>query len=113
CLVHRGVVLRVAIASFAVTVGLFIYVPKGFFPTEDIGQITVRAEAVEDISFPAMTETMMRVRDAVRANPAVATVIASADETNTGRLFINLKPRSERENIEKVVEALRRDVRGI
>jgi HAE1 family hydrophobic/amphiphilic exporter-1 len=113
CLAHRRTVLFTAIGTLFVTIGLFIYIPKGFFPTEDIGQITVRAEAVEDISFPAMAETMIRVRDAVRANPAVANVIASADETNTGRLFINLKPRSERDNIEKVVESLRRDVRGI
>ncbi len=112
-LAHRRFVLGVAIASLVATVALFIYVPKGFFPTEDIGQITVRAEAVEDISFPAMSETMLRVGEAVRANAAVANVIVSADETNTGRLFINLKPRSERDGIEKVVESLRRDVRGI
>jgi len=113
CLAHRSVVLGFAIGTFVVTAGLFIYIPKGFFPTEDIGQIIVRAEAVEDISFPAMAETMVRVSDAVRANEAVASVIASADETNTGRMFINLKPRGERPPIEKVVEQLRRDTRAI
>ncbi len=113
CLRHRPVVLGVAVGSLAVTIGLFIYIPKGFFPTEDIGQILVRAEAVEDISFPAMSETLRRVDDAIRANPAVAGVITTADESNTGRMFINLKPRSEREPIERVLESLRRDVRGI
>jgi hydrophobic/amphiphilic exporter-1 (mainly G- bacteria), HAE1 family len=113
CLSHRRVVLGVAVGSLVATVGLFIYIPKGFFPTEDIGQIIVRAEAVEDISFPAMSEAVVRVSEVIRANPSVANVIASADETNTGRLFINLKPRSERPPIERVVESLRRDVRGI
>ena len=113
CLRHRGVVLVTALATLAGTIGLFIYIPKGFFPTEDIGQITARAEAVEDISFPAMAQVMQRVSETVRANPAVANVIASADETNTGRLFMNLKPKSEREGIEKVVESLRRDTRNI
>ena len=113
CLVHRSVVLVVAIASLVVTIVLFIYIPKGFFPTEDIGQIIVRAEAVEDISFPAMSQTMQRVSERVRANVAVANVIASADETNTGRLFINLKPKGERPPIERVVENLRREVRDI
>jgi hydrophobic/amphiphilic exporter-1 (mainly G- bacteria), HAE1 family len=113
CLKHRRYVLGVAIGSLVVTVGLFIYVPKGFFPTEDIGQIIVRAEAVEDISFPAMAETMVRVSEKIRAHPAIANVITSADETNTGRAFINLKPKGERESIEKVIEQLRRDVRGI
>ncbi len=110
---HRAVILGVALASLAITVGLFLYIPKGFFPTEDIGQIIVRAEAVEDISFPAMSATMQRVRDAVRANAAVASVITTADDTNTGRLFINLKARGERPGIDRVLESLRRDVRGI
>jgi HAE1 family hydrophobic/amphiphilic exporter-1 len=113
CLTRRSVVLGVAIATFVVTAGLFAYIPKGFFPTEDIGQIIVRAEAVEDISFPAMSEIIVRVSDALRANPAVASVVSSADETNTGRLFINLKPKREREPVERVIEQLRRDVRGI
>jgi HAE1 family hydrophobic/amphiphilic exporter-1 len=113
CIHHRRVVLGVALASLVVTGALFAYIPKGFFPTEDIGQIIVRAEAVEDISFPAMSETLTRVSDAIRANPSVASVIATADETNTGRMFINLKARSERPGIERVLETLRRDVRGL
>jgi HAE1 family hydrophobic/amphiphilic exporter-1 len=113
CLVHRGGVLGVAIATLVATIGLFIYIPKGFFPTEDIGQILVRAEAVEDISFPAMSATLLRVSEAIRANPAVASAITTAEDSNTGRLFINLKPRSERESIDRVLESLRRDVRGI
>jgi HAE1 family hydrophobic/amphiphilic exporter-1 len=113
CLLHRGMVLGVAIGTLIATVALFIYMPKGFFPTEDIGQISVNAEAVEDISFPAMSELLQRVGNTIRENPAVATVIVNADETNNGRLFINLKPRSERETMEQVLEALRRDVRRI
>ena len=113
CLEHRPVVLGVAIGTLVATIALFIYIPKGFFPTEDIGQIIVRAEAVEDISYPAMSELMIRVSQTVRANPAVANAIASADETNTGRMFINLKPKGEREPIERAIESLRRDVRDI
>jgi len=110
---HRVFVLGIAIATLVATIALFIWSPKGFFPTEDIGQIIVRAEAVEDISFPAMSETVKQVTQRILQNPAVANVISSADESNTGRMFINLKPRGERDNIEKVVEALRRDVRDI
>ncbi len=113
CLVHRGLVLGVALGTLVATVALFIYMPKGFFPTEDIGQISVNAEAVEDISFTAMSELMQRVGTTVREHPAVATVIVNANDTNTGGLFINLKPRSERETMEQVLEGLRRDVRRI
>ncbi len=113
CLAHRAPVLAVALATLAITALLVVFMPKGFFPTEDIGQISVNAEAVEDISFPAMSELLQRVGRAIRENPAVDTVVMNADETNNGRLFINLKPRSGREPMEKVLENLRRDMRRI
>ena len=107
---HRRTVLGVAAATFIATAALFMILPKGFFPNEDIGQISVTAEAVEDISFPAMTELLHRTGDVIRANQAVDTVIAFAFEGNSGRLFINLKPRSERPPMDKVLENLRREV---
>jgi hydrophobic/amphiphilic exporter-1 (mainly G- bacteria), HAE1 family len=112
-LAHRPVVLAVAVATLVATAVLVIFMPKGFFPTEDIGQISVNAEAVEDISFPAMTDLLQRVGRAIRENPAVDTVVMNADETNNGRLFINLKPRRERDPMDKVLESLRRDMRKI
>src|SRR6266849_9223261 len=87
--------------------------PKGFFPTEDIGQISVNVEAVEDISFTAMSDLMQRVGRVISENPAVDSFVMGADETNNGRMFIMLKPKSERENIEKALEGLRRDMRRI
>jgi HAE1 family hydrophobic/amphiphilic exporter-1 len=113
CLGHRSVVLVVAVATLVATIGLFIFIPKGFFPTEDLGQIQVAAEAVQDISYPAMVDIVQRVADTLRAHPAVATVLYGANETNQARAFINLKPRSEREPMEKVLEELRRETRRI
>ena len=113
CLVHRSVVLGVAIGTLLATIALFIFIPKGFFPTEDIGQISVNTEAVEDISFAAMSDLMQRVGKVIGENPAVRTVIVSANETSTGRAFISLKPRKERATMERVLESLRRDVRVI
>jgi HAE1 family hydrophobic/amphiphilic exporter-1 len=111
CLEHRRVVLGAALASLAITVGLFVYIPKGFFPTEDIGQVSVNVEAVEDISFAAMSELLQRVSKKIGEHPAVASVITNADDTNNGRLFINLKARDEREPMDKVLEGLRREMR--
>src|SRR5262249_23564439 len=113
CFAHRLSVVVVAFGTLAATVALVVLMPKGFFPTEDIGQISVNAEAVEDISFPAMSDLLQRVSRVVKENPAVDTVVMGADATNNRRMFITLKPRSERENIEKVLESLRRDVRQI
>ncbi|MGZ5083360.1 MAG: efflux RND transporter permease subunit [Usitatibacter sp.] len=110
---HRPMVLVAALCTLVGTIGLAIFMPKGFFPTEDIGQISVNAEAVEDISFPAMTELVQRVGRVIGDNPAVDVVVMFADQSNNGRLFLNLKPRDEREPMEKVLESLRRDVRQI
>ncbi len=110
---HRPVVLLVAIGTLIATGVLAWFMPKGFFPTEDIGQISVNVEAVEDISFPAISDLMQRVGRVIIANPAVESFVMGADETNAGRMFIMLKPRGERENIEKALEGLRRDVRKI
>jgi hydrophobic/amphiphilic exporter-1 (mainly G- bacteria), HAE1 family len=113
CLGHRSLVLVVAVATLVATIALFIFIPKGFFPTEDLGQIQVAAEAVQDISYPAMVDIVQRVADTLRAHPAVATVLYGANETNQARAFINLKPRAEREPMEKVLEELRRETRRI
>jgi HAE1 family hydrophobic/amphiphilic exporter-1 len=113
CLEYRFVVLLAAFATLLATVALVIVMPKGFVPTEDIGQISVNVEAVEDISFPAMTDLLMRVDRLIRDDPAVDTVLTRADETNNGRLFINLKPRGERPPLLEVLENLRREVRVI
>jgi HAE1 family hydrophobic/amphiphilic exporter-1 len=113
CLVHKPVVLVVALGTVVATVALAVFMPKGFFPTEDIGQISVNAEAVEDISFPAMAELLQKVASRIRENPAIDTVVMGADSTNNGRLFLNLKPRGQRPKMDKVLEELRRDMRAI
>jgi HAE1 family hydrophobic/amphiphilic exporter-1 len=113
CLARGRAVLAVAVATLAATVGLFVAIPKGFFPTEDIGQAIVTAEAVEDISFPAMVKLLQQVGDTLRAHPHVDTVIVNAFDSNAGRIFIALKPRGQRPKIEKVIEELRRETRKI
>ncbi len=113
CLRHRTGVLGVAVGSLVASVALFVAIPKGFFPTEDLGQIIVVAEAVEDISFPAMTDLLQKVGKTIGEHPAVETVIVNASDSNTGRLFLNLKPLGERERMDKVLEGLRREVRRI
>ncbi len=110
---HRRAVLGIALATFIATVALFMLLPKGFFPNEDIGQAIITVEAVEDISFPAITELLQRTGDVIRANPAVDTLLIFASDSNSGRMFMSLKPRGERPNIDKVIEQLRREVRVI
>ena len=107
------IVLGIAVGTLVVTVALFMALPKGFFPNEDVGLALITVEAVEDISFPAMAELLQRTGDVIRANPAVDTLIVNASGSNSGRLFMTLKPRSERPPIDRVAEQLRGDVRAI
>ena len=114
---HRGVVVGVALATVAATWFLFVTMPKGFFPEEDIGQISISTEASEDTSFPAMVQLQNRVADVIRADPNVSTVNSfnggGTGSQNTGRLFVNLKPRDERQPMKQVVEGLRRKLREV
>jgi len=112
-LFHKRTVLGIAIGTLLLTIALFMAIPKGFFPNEDIGQALITVEAVEDISFPAISDLLQRTGDVIRANPAVDTLIVFANDSNSGRLFMTLKPRSERPPIDKVVEELRRAVRVV
>jgi len=117
-LLHRRWVMGAALASFAITAYLFTVIPKGFFPEEDIGQIRASTEAAEDISFTRMLELQDRVAALVQADPAVASVASTVGggggggNLNAGRMFINLKPRSERPPMKEVLEGLRKKLRG-
>lgn len=116
---HRPVMLIVAASTFALTAWMFITIPKGFFPEEDIGQIQVTTEAAEDISFPAMKALQGRVSDAIMADPNVDYVnsfigVGGPTATqNSGRLFVVLKPRKDRAAMPQVLEALRKRFREI
>jgi hydrophobic/amphiphilic exporter-1 (mainly G- bacteria), HAE1 family len=107
---HHRLVLGIAVATFVATGVLFAILPKGFFPTEDIGQALVTVEAVEDISFPAMAELVQQVDKVIRMNPAVETLNTHASDSNSARIFMVLKPRGERRPLDQVIESLRREV---
>ena len=118
-LAHRWVMLAVAGLTFALTAWLFITIPKGFFPEEDIGQIQVTTEAAEDISFTAMKVLQDRVAEALNADPNVAYVnsfvgVGGPTATqNSGRLFAVLKDRKDRAKMPEVLESLRKRFRQI
>jgi len=118
CLAHRRTVLAAAGLTFVLTAVLFVAIPKGFFPEEDIGQIQVNAEGPQDISFDAMSARLRDAAERMRANPAVKSVVVSigggpSPAISTGRMFVELKPLGQRPKMPQVLESLRRDVSGI
>jgi len=111
-LANRRRVLFGALASFVITIALFVYSPKGFFPEEDIGQLRVTVEASEDTSFKTMMALQDQAAKVVDSDPNIATSISilgggQSSGRNTGRFFIILKPKGEREKMSKVMEGLR------
>ena len=112
---RRALTLIVFVATIALTVGLYIKVPKGYFPQDDTGLIFGGTEASTDISFEAMEKLQQQATDIVLADPAVAGVGSSVGASgfnasvNRGRLFISLKPLAERDNVstQQVVNRLR------
>ncbi len=113
---HRKWVMLVAVATFVATGWLINVIPKGFFPEEDIGQIQVTTEAGEDTSFPEMVRLQEMAAQIMRSDPNIATVSSfngGNGAQNSGRMFINLKPTSQRQPMKKVVEGLRRKLRDV
>ncbi len=114
---HKPIMGLVMIGTVVGSVYLAAAIPKGFFPTEDIGQISVTTEAAPDISFPAMAERQQQVAAIIKAHPAVQDVTSSVaiggNSINSGRMFIVLKPRSERPGAGEVIQQLRRELAGI
>jgi hydrophobic/amphiphilic exporter-1 (mainly G- bacteria), HAE1 family len=111
---HRPATLAATIATLFLAIGLYITVPKGFFPTEDTGFISGTVEAATDISFPAMYDRTRDVAAIVRKDPAVDYVLSTAGATgisrtgNTGRLFIALKPLDQRkQSAFEIIQRLR------
>ncbi|HSC78682.1 MAG TPA: efflux RND transporter permease subunit [Candidatus Acidoferrales bacterium] len=110
---HRLATMIVSLLMVWATVHLYMRIPKGFLPSEDLGSIFVFTEAQEGISFDAMIEHQKVLAAIALEDPAVNNVMSSvgggggASGINTGRLFIRLKPRAERPHVDKVMERLR------
>jgi multidrug efflux pump len=115
--------LMVAILTLIVTVVLYIAIPKGFFPVQDTGAIQGISEAAQTSSFAAMNERQQALAEVVMQDPAVASLSSfiGVDGTNatlnSGRMLINLQPRSERDaSASEVIRRLQpklRDVQGV
>ncbi len=117
---HQPFTLLVAVGTVALTVFLYIVVPKGFFPVQDNGLIQAVSEAAQSISFDAMTEKQRNLADAILNDPDVEslTSFVGVDGTNptlnSGRMLINLKPRDSRDlSASQIIRRLQRETRNV
>ncbi|HVZ16679.1 MAG TPA: efflux RND transporter permease subunit, partial [Terriglobales bacterium] len=105
---HQPLMLLVTLGTIALSVYLYIIVPKGFFPQQDSGRIMGGLQAEQDISFPALREKLVQFVDIIKSDPAIDTVVAFAGSGNTARGFISLKPLAERKiSSDQVIARLR------
>ena len=111
---HQFLTLMSLLVTVAATGWLYVAIPKGFFPQQDTGFIQGFSEAAQDISFSAMASKQMALLDIVARDPAIEHVSGSVGATggsqtiNTGRVWITLKPRSERDaTADEVIHRLR------
>jgi multidrug efflux pump len=117
---HQPATLLVAVATMALTVVLYMAVPKGFFPVQDTGAIQVITEAPQSVSFPAMADRQQAAARAILQDPDVhglssfIGIDGSNATLNTGRMLVTLKPIDERSvTASQVIERLRRRVAGV
>jgi hydrophobe/amphiphile efflux-1 (HAE1) family protein len=115
----RFITLLVFLTTMGVTGVLFVLIPKGFFPTQDIGLIIGITDTAQDISYTAMVQRQERVNQIVQDDPAVASFASlvgagvSGQTANNGRIYINLKPWGERDPVMAVIARLSDKVQAL
>jgi hydrophobe/amphiphile efflux-1 (HAE1) family protein len=114
---HQPLVMAVMLATLAVTVSLYVMIPKGFFPQQDDGLIVGEAEASPDISYLAMQQSMHRLAQLVRQDDDIENVYYWQEgdpSTSIGRLQVDLKPFGERRaSVYDVLERIQDRVKGL
>jgi HAE1 family hydrophobic/amphiphilic exporter-1 len=108
---HRLSVIVLSLGVLVATGFLFRAIPKGFLPSQDNGQINAFTEAAEGMSFQAMAAHQREVAAIVAKNPHVESFMSAiggaAGATNSGRIFMRLKPRAGRPSADQIIAALR------
>ena len=116
---HPRFTLMTFFTTVLLTGYLFYIVPKGFIPNEDTGQVFAFTEASQDISFEGMMEHQVKVASIVGKQPYVQQFFSAIGASgasvvmNTGRIFMRLKPASERPTADEIVQDLRKKLSGI
>ena len=116
CLRHRVLVLLVFAATLAGSAWSFATLPRSFFPTEDIGLLSVSTQGRQDISYVAMESLQRQAAAIVAADPAVQNVTSilgggpGGSTFNSGSLLVQLKPKAARPPLDATLASMRREL---
>jgi HAE1 family hydrophobic/amphiphilic exporter-1 len=110
---HRPATILLSFVLLGATIYLFVVIPKGFLPNEDTGAVFGFTEAVQGISFDDMGRHQQAVSRVVRSEPDIRSTMSSIGPSgpniasNSGRIFLMLKPREERKSADEIIQNLR------
>jgi len=107
---HSLLVVLILFATVGLNVYLFVKIPKGFFPQQDTGRMTGGIQADQSISFQLMRRKLTQFVNIIREDPAVDSVVGftGGGQTNSGFVFVSLKPLAERQlSVDQVIGRLR------
>ncbi|MFP2239692.1 MdtB/MuxB family multidrug efflux RND transporter permease subunit [Pseudescherichia vulneris] len=117
---HPWLTLGVALSTLALSILLWVFIPKGFFPIQDNGIIQGTLQAPQSASFASMAQRQAQVSDLIMKDPAVESLTAfvGVDGTNpslnSARLQINLKPLADRDDrVQKVIRRLQHSIAAV
>ncbi len=118
---HRAMTLAFSFLILVATAYLFVRIPKGFIPDSDNDQILIQTEAEQGTSFDQMSRYQQIVSDIARQDPAVLAFYSGVSGSNGnfnsgpnfGRLFLHLKPKSERDRLDVVINRMRQKMSGL
>jgi multidrug efflux pump len=118
---HSLLVLLALIGTVALNLWLFVIIPKDFFPLQDTGRMTAVLVADQSGSFQLLSKKLTQMMAIVQQDPAVENVVGytgtgsggTSAQTNTGAMYLQLKPLSQREGVEQVMARLRRNLAQI
>jgi multidrug efflux pump len=117
---RQPLTLAVAVLTLAVTFGLYILIPKGFFPVQDTGMIQGISQASQDISYEAMAKLQNQLATAILQDPDVESLssfigVDGTNQTpNAGRFLINLKPHGERKlTASEIINRIQQEASGV
>src|SRR6478672_3854418 len=117
---RQPLTLLVAVLTLALTLILYVLIPKGFFPVQDTGMIQGISEASQSISYKAMAGLQNQLADVILTDPDVESLssfigVDGTNQTqNTGRFLINLKPHDDRRfTAAEIIRRLQKEVSGV
>jgi multidrug efflux pump len=116
---HQGLTLLVALSTFVLTAVLYVVIPKGLFPVQDVGVIQGISVADNSVSYKAMAARQAALAERILKDPDVASLTSyiGIDGTNTtlndGRFLINLRPHGERASAAAIARRLQTEVADV